>query len=315
MEGKYVIDIVTEEDEVSLLDEIKNLKPIISKSVIEEEPVSISSIIKSNKKEKKNKKKGNLSKLAGFVEEDIDDEDLNIDIDALDLFKEFDDGEISDRIVDKQKRNYNKLKKEENVYKKEFAEEITLLYNLLAETSEFSNDLEKQYKELTKQKTRGVSKYSTDLAQTALTAKSNRLAILKEITNIKKTIADLNIKSEAKSKNVDVDSSPEKLASSYLKGVLDYGRSDFIKSSTNNNFSDSILEDKLFNLRSSGLYENNITSDMLEDRLDELYEDDENKEYRSNEANKYIEYEHLDVQIYVMKCIDTGELERIVQNT
>ena len=47
------------------------------------------------------------------------------------------------------------------------------------------------------QKVRGVNKYANDLAELVLTSKQNKLNILKEISSVKKSIADLKIKADA----------------------------------------------------------------------------------------------------------------------
>lgn len=306
------IDIVLEDDVVttdSLIDEINSLST--SKKEPKEETFYM---ITDNKKEKKKdkKKKKKKSVLSGAF--DIDDEpsDMNEDdgimlLDAEEILLDLEEESIDESIIGEQKKGYKKLKKQEN-YKKEFAEELTLLYNLLDETSRFGKDLEKKYKALDGQKVRGVSKYTNDLGQLVLTAKANKLSILKEISGIKKTIADLQLKdAKTNSANDKAGMSAEHMANAYFKNILNHGRTDFIKRMTDEDTPDSIYDQ--IEMRKSMGYEGlsepdiNDYSDIFEERL-------RNEQgFRSEAGDKYIEYENLGVKLIVKKCIDTGEWE------
>jgi hypothetical protein len=287
---------------------------------------------KEKKKDKKKKKKGKFADVELMSEGDLnnvsdpaelredEDEPDNSDnlIDIDEIFREDDDDSVGDKIIDEQGKGYEKLKKEENPYKKEFAEELTLLYNLLKETNEFSKELEKKYKSLDSSKVRGVSKYVVELAEAVLASKTNKLSIMKEIANIKKTIADLKIKTEKDTnKGASGPNSPEYIASAYLKNVLKYGRNRFIQDFGTNSVGAHADEDdeddlvtKIERTRAgiTGTYSNDDEYDRFNKIIEDRLENAENP-FRSDAGSKYIEYENSGVKIWIKKCIDTGEWE------
>jgi uncharacterized protein YaaR (DUF327 family) len=263
---------------------------------------------------------GELNNVSEPIElQDNDEEPENSDnlIDIDEIFREDDDDDenIDDKIIDEQGRGYEKLKKEENPFKKEFAEELTLLYNLLKETSDFSKELEKKYKSLDSTKVRGISKYTVDLAEAVLNSKNNKLSIMKEIANIKKTISDLKIKSEKDdSKANNGTNSPDYIASAYLKNVLKYGRNKFIQNmgASGSNDDDDEEDDLVSKIEKTRSEIVNTYSEDEYDRFNKIIEDRlENVENpnRSDAGSKYIEYENRGVKIWIKKCVDTGEWE------
>lgn len=221
--------------------------------------------------------------------------------------------EIDEDIIDEQKGNYKKLKKDENNFKKEFAEELTLLYNLLDETSKYGKDLEKDLKTIKSAKTRGVSKYSNDLADIVLSTKQTKLNILKEITSVKKTIADLKMKADDKARksNEGENASTESLASAYFKNVLAHGRNNFVRDFAGGQEDyDDDLAYSINQMKTKGVEPSDRDydeyNDILEERLNEL-----DNPFRSEEGNKYIKYENSGIKLKINKCIDTGEWEMI----
>lgn len=323
----YRIEIYTDDNPrpvPSLVDELRTLSTSNSKSkksqtIDDYEPVVLSGI-KKNKKDKKKKKKSLLSMVdvdfesneddtSSSKSQEIDDETL-LDIESI--LRERNEEDIEGDLTSKGKSGYNDLKKNKNNYKKEFAEELTLLYSLLDETSKFGKTLEKDLSALKGSKVRGVSKYTNDLAQLVLTAKQNKLNILKEINSTKKTIADLTMKSEAKTKDNENKNNPEYLASAYFKNVLMHGRSNFIDNITSNDVGSYRTDD-------SDDYDemiDNIEKDNRPESEEEMYNkilmnrlEANGNPHRSSAGTKYIEYENRGVKIYVKKCIDTGEWE------
>lgn len=319
-------------DGISLADEINSLKPAKIKRSVDDEPVIFSEVTKKDKK--KGKKKGKKSKLDGMfgiiegeqtenpTGDKVDsDDDLSSELEKAIQRKLDSENNIDDDIIGEQKHGYKKLKKDSNDYKKEFAEELTLLYNLLDETSQFGKSLEKSYNELRSQKTRGISKYTNDLAELVLTSKQGKLNILKEISSIKKTVADLKNKADAKDKkNASGENNPEYLASAYFKNILSHGRTDFIQHMTNNSIGEEIQDyDSIIGNISRGrdlddespdFYDTIGDNTSLEDRFNRRLEErilNEGKGFRSEEGDKYIKYEDRGVKILVKKCIDTGE--------
>ena len=311
MDNLYKIEVIFKDDDIdtientSIVDQIKTLPTIKNTSKAQDDSPIYTHNISKKPKEKKQKKK-KKSKIDDILEFDLSD-DYN-EFDGL-----LDDEQIVDSIINpgspkniikEQKKGYEKLKNEKNNFKKEFAEELTLLYNLLDETNKFGKDLEKELGNLRGSRVRGVSKYSNDLAELVLSSKQNKLNILKEITSVKKTIADLQIKSEGKNKEKAADNkSPEYMASAYFRNILSHGRNDFIKhlgggdEDEYTNIVSEIERDKTFNTEEDYDY-----TDILEARLNE-----EGNAMRSDAGSKYIEYENRNVKVVVKKCIDTGE--------
>ena len=328
MDEYYNIEIITEETQPSWLDEIKSLsdKEKPKEKIIDDEPVMLMDITAKSdtpkKKSKNKKKKKSLLSGAFDTDEDYDVTDRNREIEEDDLLDldnlilDIRSDDENENIIKEQKKGYKKLKKNENEYKKEFAEELTLLYSLLDETSKFGKDLEKELSSIKGTKTRGISKYTNDLAELVLTTKQNKLNILKEITSVKKTIADLKIKVDAKSKDKEGGgNNPEHLASAYFKNILNHGRGNFISSLSNSSVSDddndgdtygSFIEKMEIARKQSEESEEDKFNQFMIDRLNSM----ENP-YRSEAGTKYIEYENFGVKLYVKKCIDTGEWEFI----
>lgn len=303
-----VIDAIVDDtpqnspSEISITDEIRSLKPIKT-SIDEPDPVILSNH-KPEKKKKKKKKKSSLTAMSGdldlvLTEEDVNEEEATqtlLDVDKI-IFSHdiFDD---SDEIVSEQKKGYKKLKNGQNSFKKEFAEEITLLYSLLDETTQYAKDLEKDLKGIRGSKVRGVSKYSNDLASLILTAKQTKLNIIKEISSVKKTVADLGIKDTKNNDNKNTNNT-EALASQYFKHILAHGRTDFIS-----RMGDAPIDIDVDELTRSGYSDQEELeyNRLLEDRLSST-----DNPFRSADGSKYIEYENRGVEIRVNKCIDTGE--------
>lgn len=329
-EEKYVIHINMPTAKGSLIDEIKALPKITAppkkkKDTPEEsvgEPLLLSSVGKKKKKDKdKKKKKSSIETSLISLNDDDGETDIYdsviesdnlIDIDEI-LNREDDEDDIGNPIIDEQRRSYEKRKKDENPYKKEFAEELTLLYDLLDEMNKLSKELDKKYKGIEGSKVRGVSKYTNDMVINMLSAKTNKLQIIKEINSLKKTIADLKIKADAKNgKGGEAgEMSADLMATQYFQKVLQFGRGNFVKQfageGSHNDVDDSI-DDLVSEIESNKRgYSNHEVEDfqqMIEDRLDS-----EENVFRSDAGSKYIQYENLGVKIYIKRCIDTGEWE------
>lgn len=222
--------------------------------------------------------------------------DLNlIDMDKIIYGDDDDSGRIMHGIVDKQKRGYNDLKKSENPYTKEFAEEITMLYDCLNDVDKFDKSLNKRYTAATTSKTKGISKTTGDLINSILTCKSNKIQIIKEITAIKKTIQDLSLKDEKRTKD-NGGNSADLIANNFLKGVMNYGRNNFIENSTkmmssDNNYDNNIITGSVNDF-------NNLNEDEVFGNLD-----------RSETLDAYVKYEALEPKVCIKRYIDTGDWE------
>lgn len=298
----------------NVLDEIKSLKPVTASPIDDYEPVILGKK-KPKEKKKKKKRKSSLASIGvdlGMIptEDEIESEDTNGEDDPITIgafLEKLDERDEDDSagIVDKQKRGYKKLKKGEDKYKKEFAEEITLLYSLLDETTQYSKELEKDLKGIRSSKVRGVSKYSNDLAALVMTSKQTKLSIIKEIAAVKKSIADLGFKDRKDDNNNKANNSSEALASQYFKNILTHGRTDFIDMVSGSRDDD---DDDVSELSRSGFSDREELeyNRILEERLSST-----DNPFRSADGSKYIEYENRGVEIRVSRCIDTGEWEFI----
>jgi len=237
-----------------------------------------------------------------------------------------DDGSVA-KIVDPNRKAYQKLKKDKNKFKREYAEELTLLYDTLKETDKFSKDILKRYQELNGSKQRGLSKYAIDLADTVLSSKQTKLNIIKEIASVKKNALDQKTKYEAQLAKMEAEMNKAQaqqqaadlglMGSGYLQNILEYGRKNFINTMTG----DGTYEEENYINTGDGLYINEDHDEdeeilsMIEDHYEDEAELDDlisnrlqsNRSNRSAEGNKYIQYEHRKPVIKISLNEDTGE--------
>jgi hypothetical protein len=327
MDDKLVINIDLGEEK-DLISELKSLSSNHKKKSKnfepeeDSEPILLTSVAKKKKDGKKKKKKKELdldlefisSGKVGSPEEIKDDEETVFDDDNLididEILNRDDDDNIEDPIIDEQKKGYEKRKKDENPFKKEFAEELTLLYSLLDEVNKFNKELEKKYKAVEGSKTRGISKWTTELINSMLSAKTSKLQILKEISNIKKTIADLKIKQDGKKANVEGEKSVDLLAAQYFQNVLKYGRSNFIKDMGSVHDDDDEIDDLVEQIEKNKMSYSSDELERIQSYIEERLETEGNP-FRSEAGSKYIQYENRGVKICIKRCIDTGEWEFI----
>lgn len=313
-------------DKKDTISQLRSLKKISKLTPEEEEETKtafkLSEISKSKKKKKKDKKKKKLDMemdvihhgqlIDGKSNSDDSYDPTFIDIDEI-LSEEDAERDISDMIIGEQRNSYDKLKKDGNQYKKTYAEELTILYDLLEDLTRFGKDLEKKYKALDSSRVRGISKYTNDLIMAILTSKSNKLSILREITSIKTKIEDFKLKAEAKAAKSENTHTVENLAASYFQKVLDHGRNRFMdhagvsgitqyrEDDGDDDFYDEIMDEGGTNDSLA-----NRTLAEIESRLQS-----EGNIFRSAAGNKYIEYENRGVKEYIKRCIDTGDWEFI----
>ena len=140
----------------------------------------------------------------------------------------WDNGEYIEEPLDKYskrgKGSYNKFKEDENEFKKEFAEELTMLYDLLDEANKFNKKLTKKYDTIEGNKAKGTSKYVNDLIESVLSSTTNRLQIIKEINSLKKNIQELKIKADGKYAKMGGDGSLEDDANSFKNGIMKHAQ-------------------------------------------------------------------------------------------
>jgi hypothetical protein len=90
----------------------------------------------------------------------------------------------------------SKKKKKAN-FTKEFENELNMLKSIVSEQNKFTDDLQRRYKTMVGPNTKDampLNKTAVELAATVISSRANALSVIKEITNIKKTVADLYMK-------------------------------------------------------------------------------------------------------------------------
>ena len=285
---------------------------------------------KEGKKEKK-KKKDKASIDVDFsliTNEENPEAGIDIEIDLEEVMEEYfdeDGNPISDPIVDEQRRGYKKRKNDKNPYKKEFAEEMTLLYDVYSDVSTLAKELDKMVKASQSSRVRGTSKNFNETISNLISARGTQLQILKEMTSVKKTIADLKIKEDAKKNNDEGSKNQSLLASNYLQQVLNAGRNNFVqqvRGTTRPGFlvdsylppdgddeeDDDSRPETIADFRNAiPGYSDNEEVEMNEYLMDRL-ENEENP-FRTSDGDKLIQYEKRGVQVCVKRDVATGDYE------
>ena len=88
-------------------------------------------------------------------------------------------------------------KKKKTNYTKEFENELNMLKAIVSDQNKFTDNLQKRFNTMVGPNTKDampLNKTSVELATAVISSRSNALAVIKEIGNIKKTIADLYMK-------------------------------------------------------------------------------------------------------------------------
>lgn len=92
----------------------------------------------------------------------------------------------------------SKPKKKKKInYNKEFENELNMLKSIVADQNKFTDNLQKRYNTMVGPNTKDampLNKTAVELASTVINSRSNSLAMINAISNIKKTIADLYMK-------------------------------------------------------------------------------------------------------------------------
>lgn len=187
----------------------------------------------------------------------------------------------------KKKKKKKKDKSEMTDYSKEFEPEMALLQNLLSEQTRFTTSLQKRYDTLesSKSSARGVGKFTTDLIGAINQGRSTSLQIANSLSSLKKTIADLNMKERKEHAAMDGGD---------LENMGDYSA----------NFLKQVLRNSRKELSDYGDDSpiDGDASDIFANLSEELADSD-----RSEEIDKYLQYEKDNVQIYAFVNKETDE--------
>ena len=264
-----------EDDFEAMKREISELADYRNPSDEDEDPDT--ALFKHGKQKKKKKhKKGK------FVDDKIDmilgSEDLDNDDDIL----------LGDDIISKKKPKKGKIdlfdlkaakkKKKKNIEAK-FAPQLTQLRKVLKDVELTTEDAVEIFKKM-KGSGRYVGKNLVDLIAAINSSNSTRTSIIKEISNINKTIIDLQLK-ESKNKKEDDDNS---------KGMEEFGADFFSRMFGGSNRKS--LKEQAREYYNSQDYDEDYDDDddnYINDRLD-------SESSRSSDGDAYIKYEHRQPQ-------------------
>ena len=185
---------ITIGEEMSLADEIDSFvnKPLLKI----QDKIKKKEEKKAVKKAKK-KKEGTID-IDGtlFSDKDNIEPDIEIPVEQVDIVdygalvgfedEEDDTNDEFDMILKEQKKSRLEAKKKDEI-KKDFADNLGLLYTLLQDAKEFEKSITKQYNDANKgRRTQGFSKYTSDMAQAVVQSRKATLDIVKEINSVKK---------------------------------------------------------------------------------------------------------------------------------
>ncbi len=189
----------------------------------------------------------------------------------------------------KKKKKKKKEKEGPKDYYDDFAPEINLMQNMLEDATRFTDSLQKRYYALesTKSSARGVGKFTTDLITSINQSRSVSSQLLNNITGLKKSIADLNMKEkkEAAANNVGDGEDLTNFSSTFLRKLIQQDRSDAAMYGDASPVSGD--EDDIY------------------DNISEMLADTD----RSDEVDKYLKYENRNVELVAYVDPDTDEYE------
>lgn len=170
-----------------------------------------------------------------------------------------------------------KKKNKKNIEVK-FTPDLTSLRKILKDADITASDAKAIFDELKNSRARGVGTLLVNLLQTINTANYNRASIVRQIASIRKDIIELQLKQDRYKKNKEEEN----------KNVEEFG-SQLFSSLFNSSSGRSSLKEKakeFYNNQEYDTYTEEETNDYITSRLE-----NEEKNFRSENGNKYIEYE------------------------
>lgn len=239
--------------------------------------------------------------------------DFDDSVDFYQAIDNWDNGDYVEEPLDKYsrkgKRSYDKYKEDENEYKKEFAEELAMLYDLLDEANKFNKKLSKKYDTIEGSKAKGTSKYLNDLIESMLSSTTNRLQIIKEINSLKKNIQELKIKSDSKYGKIGGDGTLEEDANSFFQNIMGVGRNNFV--SALNGEPDIHFSNPEYSNDDDIEYANSLPDahEALHEMINERLENE--GVARSIEAEKYIIYENMKPELIITFSVVNNTWEMV----
>ena len=236
-----------------------------------EEEDSDSEVFSSKKKKKRKKEK--------FVDDKLDmllgDSDLDNDDDIL----------LGDDIISKKKPKKGKLelfdvkaakkKKKKNIEAK-FAPQLTQLRKVLKDVEMTVSDANEIFQKM-KGNGRYIGKNLVDLISAINSTNNTRASILREISNINKTIIDLQLKETKKKGDNDKNKGAEEFGTEFFSRMFNGSNRKSLKEQAKDFYNNQAFDED-FN---------------EEDEYDYINERLQDESTRSSDGDKYIEYEHL----------------------
>lgn len=282
----------------SILSDLKDMEDdsYINSSGISASSFLPSSMLKPQKEEKEKKKKEKKEIWNDYDPDDWFNEMVAFQNTKVSKSKGmnslFDSAGITGKKKKKKKKN-----KDGHVdlvdYKKEFEPEIALYRNLLIDQNHFVESLQREYDALksSKSSARGVNKQLTDLIENITDARTLSMQLVEKHVNAKKLIAELTAKQKKELGGLAGDGeNMADFASNYLKQMLNE-RKTLLGEGGDPNVAE-YTEDEIFD---------NITLNLDNGDFGNLDID------RSDETEKYLQYENRNVSIYVAITDDDVE--------
>lgn len=250
---------------------------------------------KANKKRKKNKL---FREMDSFLDDGFsgdDDMEFVLSLKRRKKDKVKADGDLFDTDSDNGKRKFK------NVEAK-FKPELANLQRILKDNEDTAKAIKTVLEPLLTSKARGSSKLLADLLIALNSANNNRLAVVKELSGVKKAIYDLKIKLQREDKD-DLGMPADQFGAKMLDELFKAGRSNVVNSVNQYNQEMSPYVDQS--------QPDMDYDDFISDRLA-----NETNKYRTADGTKMIEYESRHPEICIQKSFSTGEFHAVaIDNT
>lgn len=273
-------------------DILKGLQDLQVESQVDVDTDPDMSLFKKEKKKKKNKLYSEIDNILDD-ESDTGNEDMFIAMGFKSKKKDKED--VDGDIFDTDGKKDKKLKNIEAKFKPELAN----LAKLLKENEALAKSIKTILDPIFTSKARIPYKTLVDLITAYNVTNSNKMQNIKETANLKKSIWDLKLKMEAKDKSSN-ELQMDEYGSQLFDQLFKTGRKNVI---------DNISEynpamDTPVNM---GNYSTSI-DDAINARLNTETNED-GSSFRTEEGSKYIQYEHLQPELYIQKSFETGDLD------
>ena len=190
-------------------------------------------------------------------------------------------------------------KKTKNIEAK-FKTELSNLQRLLKDNETTAKTIQDVMAPILQSKARGSSKLLSDLIMALNSSNNNRLATIKEISSLKKSIIDIKIKMDKDNKDSTEGISQEQFGSMFFDQLFKHGRSNVIDSANSYN---QDMEQFVSNTNGRTFEE------MCNERLNT-----ESNPFRSENGNKMIEYESRQPEVVIIKDYTGGYTIQAIDN-